>query len=252
MRKLLIISMFYLIGCTTTKKTSQLNSELNGVYVLKSDKLFQAFSDLNYHSFELKSDGTYILKKAEIKFATVIEQCEIASKGKWTTVSNDVLELTSEEKYEKQKGFEYELKKENKFSQDSLYIQLNFPADFELPVNLRFGFNHQKEKILESGTIFFALPKSKYLLPKTTNSINRNHISFSLNANISGTNLYKSRILFDIFEEDIDTEKTNYLTISLPNFDKCFFDFEPFNKELIYIKDEKELIWQGESWKKID
>jgi hypothetical protein len=56
--------------------------------------------------------------------------------------------------------------------------------------------------------------------------------------------------MFEIFEEDIDTEKTNYLTITLPNFDLCFFEFEPYKQELLFIKNQKEIIWQGVSWVK--
>lgn len=85
---------------------------------------------------------------------------------------------------------------------------------------------------------------------KTSNSVNVNHIAFSLNANISGTALYKSRIMFDLLEEDIDTEKTYYLMITLPHFDLCFFEFELYNQELLFVKNPKELIWQGKNWKK--
>lgn len=249
MKKLLFISIVasWLISCVTTKKNIQSNSELNGVYKLKSDKLFQAFSDLNYHSLELKPDGVYILKKAEIKFTPVIEQCEIASKGRWATISNDVLELTSEEKYEKPKGFEYEIKKENRYSQDSLYIQVNFPDSVEeLPIKLHFGFNSNNSKSIETEKTFVVLPKSKYLWPKTSNSVNRNNISFYLEGNVSS----KGRNIFEIFEEEIDTEKSNYLTINLPNFDRCFFEFEPLNKDLIYIKNKTQLFWQGAIWEK--
>jgi hypothetical protein len=56
--------------------------------------------------------------------------------------------------------------------------------------------------------------------------------------------------LFKIFEEDIDTENTNYLTITLLNFDRCFFEFEPLDKELIYINNSSQLLWKGDTWKK--
>ncbi len=240
MRKLLLVTIAVscLISCVTTEKIKTQNRVIQGTYKRSesSEKL------------EIKPDGTYMLFKPEITFTPVIEQCKIASKGKWSIVSNDVIELTSEDKYLKQEGLVYEVKKENKFSQDSLYIQVDFPADFEPPVNLRFCFNYQKEKVLERNKACFALPKSKYLFPKASNSVNRNHISFSVNANIQGITLYKSKILFEIFEEDIDTEKSNFLTITLPNFDRCFFEFEPLNKELIYIKNENSLFWQGDIW----
>jgi hypothetical protein len=205
--------------------------------------MFQAFTDMNYHSLVLNEDGSYILNKAEITFTPVIEQCQIASKGKWTILSNDVIELTSEDKYLKQKGFEYELKKENKFSQDSLYIKVNFSNELDqLPIKLNFSFNNNNNKLVETEARLVVIPKSKYL--RTVSK--ENHIELYLNGNLS----CKSRSVFKILEEDIDTEKTNYLSITLPNFDRCFFEFEPLNKDLIYLKSKNQLFWQGDTWDK--
>lgn len=250
MKVIFILSMLLIIGCTSPKMILQSSNKLEGEYVLNSDKLFQAFSDMNYNSLVINADNTYILKKAEIKFTPVIEQCDIASKGKWSILSNEVLEITSEEKYEKQKGFEYELKKENKYSQDSLYINVKFPNDFH-PVKLNFYFNNNNNKSIHTENTVIKLLKSKYLSLKSSYSVNKNHITFSLDANISGNSLYGGRILFNIFEEDIDTEKTNYLTITLPNFDQCFYEFEPYNQEIIFIKNPKELLWKGYVWNKL-
>jgi hypothetical protein len=239
MRKLLllVVSALSLISCSTTKKVN-LNQSIQGVFKCKESS----------ERLEINSDGTYILRKAEIKFTPVIEQCEIASKGKWSILSNDVIELTSEDKYLKQKGFEYELKKENKFSQDSLYIKVNFSNDYEPNVKMNFTFNNNVSKSIERERTLIVIPKSKHLWAKSSNSVNRNHIDFSINANVSGIHLYKSRIQFKVFEEDIDTEKTNYLTITLPNFDRCFFEFEPLDKDLIYIKNNNQLFWRGHIW----
>jgi hypothetical protein len=244
-RKILIIFLVYFFsGCVSTPKTVFSKNTFEGEYILKSDKLFQALSDMNYHSLNLKPDGTYILRKAEIKFTPVIEQCEIASKGKWTILSNDVIELTSEDKYFNQIGFKYELKTENKFSQDSLYIKVNFSNDVDqLPIKLNFSFNNNNSKSLETEARLVVLPKAKYL--RTISK--ENHIEFYLTGNLS----CKSRSVFQIFEEDIDTETTNYLTITLPNFDRCFYEFEPFNKDLIYIKSSNQLFWQGEYWESV-
>lgn len=247
---LIIILIILFISCRTTNKIAQSSIKLEGEYFLDSDKMFQAFSDMNYHSLTLYTNGTYILKKAEIKFTPIFEQCETASKGKWSVLSNDLLELTSEDKYLKQKGFDYDIKKENKFSQDSLYIKVNFPNDYEPNAKMNFTFNNNVSKSIETEKSLIVIPKSKHLWAKSSNSVNRNHIDFSINANVSGIQLYKSRVLFKIFEEDIDTENTNYLTITLPNFDRCFFEFEPLNKELIYIKNSSQLVWKGDTWKK--
>ncbi len=52
------------------------------------------------------------------------------------------------------------------------------------------------------------------------------------------------------FREDIDTEQYNYLTINMPNFDLCFFAFEPYDHELVYVKKANQLIWAGKIWEK--
>lgn len=237
MKKALVILIvsFQLIGFSSAKG-QKTNTQVSGVYEREesSEKL------------ELKSDGTYTLWNPEITFTPVIEQCDYASKGKWTILADNVIEITSENYYTEQKGFGYDLKKENKLSQDSLYIQVVFPTDFH-PVNLNFTFNHKNNKSITTDKTYIVLPKSKYLWNRRTAT---NQISFNLNADVSGTEIYKGRILFKIFEESIDTEKHNYLTITLPSFDRCFFEFEPFYQDLILIKNKNTIIWQGDTWSK--
>ncbi|WP_299762457.1 hypothetical protein [uncultured Pontibacter sp.] len=238
MRKLLftLIASFQLIGCISTKDQKSAPNGVSGIYM----------RDESSEKLEIKSDGTYTLWNAEVLFTPVVEQCDYASKGRWSVVEDNVIEITSEDYYTKQKGLEYEIKKDNKFSQDSLYIKVVFPTDFH-PVKLGFTFNHNNSKSISTNTTYIVLPKSKYLWNRKTST---NQISFNLNADVSGTTLYNSRILFKVFEIDIDTEKYNYLTVTLPNFDRCFFEFEPYNQELIYIKDKNQILWQGEVWKK--
>ncbi len=239
MRKLLCILIvgFQLVGCTSTKGQKIKVEDLSGLYERQEST----------EKLELRPDGTYMLYNPEISFTPVIEQCDYASKGRWSVMAANVIEITSEDNYSRQKGFEYDIKKENKLSQDSLYIQVVFPTDFH-PVELDFTFNHNNSKSITTNKTYIVLPKSKHLWARRTAT---NQISFNLNADVSGTELYKSRILFKIFEELIDTEKFNFLTISLLNFDRCFFEFEPYNQELILIKDENRLQWQGEVWKKL-
>lgn len=243
-----LLLLFVLSSCNTTKIYSSQKEYLAGTYIFKSEKLlYQALSDKNYSSLKIDKDGTYTLNKAEISFTPVIEQCDYASKGKWSVLADNILSITSEDYYTKQKGFEYEIKKENKFSQDSLYIRVVFAADYQPPVRLRFDFNYREVKISQNGETYIILPKSKYLWNRRNAT---NQISFNIDANASGMSLYKSRVNFLIFEESINTEKYNYLTITLPNFDRCFFEFEPYNQELIYIKSRNQLLWQGDIWEK--
>ena len=233
---LLFTVVFQFLGCISANGQDLKGQNIAGLYQSK----------MSTEKLELKSDGTYTLWKPEILFTPVIEQCHYASKGKWSVIADNVLEITSEDYYTKQKGFDYEIRKENKFSQDSLYIQVVFPTDFH-PVKLFITFNHNNSKSVTTDKEYIVLPKSKHLWNRRTST---NHIGFSLNADVSGTELYKGRILFKIFEESIDTEKYNYLTINLPNFDRCFFEFEPYYQELIYVKGRNQLFWRGEKWER--
>lgn len=203
---------------------------------------------------ELKLDGTYVLYKAPAGFTPAIEQCEYASKGKWSKVSDDVLEITSENYYKEQNGFEYSIKKENKNSQDSLYIEVRLPDEFlyykgKDVINFNFSFNYNNSKSVSTNDNVIRLSKGNYLWERDNS---RNLIKFNLNANVSGTTLYKSRILFRIFEEYIDTERYNHLTIVLPNFDLCFFEFEPYNQEFLYVKSRNKFLWHGKIWEKLN
>jgi hypothetical protein len=231
----IIIVAFQFIGCFLVKG-QKITPQLSGVYQRKdsSEKL------------ELKTDGTYVLWNSEISFTPVIERCDYASKGKWSVLADNVIEITSEDYNIQQEGFRYNIKKQHKLSKDSLYLEVIFPTDFH-PVNLTFTFNHKNNKSITTDKTYIALSKSDYLWNRRTST---NQINVNLNANVSGTEIYKSRILFKIFYESIDNESYNYLTVTLPNFDRCFFEFEPYFQELIYIRGKNQIQWQGQIWKK--
>lgn len=230
------IVVFSLSGCQLQKSLDSKQLDLSGTYKQKGSS----------ERLKLKSDGTYLLFKAPVTFTPVIEQCEVASKGKWSVIAENVIEITSENYYMQQKGFEYELKRESKYSEDSLYIQINLPDDF-YTIKFRFDFNYNNNKSVITNETSIVLSKSEHLWNRRTGT---NHIKFSLNADASGTILYKSRILFEIFATDIDTEKYNSLTITMPYFDRCFFEFEPYKQDLIYNKSKNQLLWQGEIWER--
>lgn len=244
---LLFVISFLQLSCHSQQaiKIPKNDNEIvtQGVFIQKDTGL----------KLQLTNDGYYTLFNPESNEHFVIEQCEYASKGKWKQLSNDVLEIISENYYVQQEGFKYDLKKENKYSKDSIYIEIKLPNEFlnyrRETIKSTFYFNHNTNKSITTKKGSIVIAKEKYLFAKP-NEVN--HIGFSLNADVLGTSFYKSRIMFKVFEEDINTEKYNYLTINLPNFNLCFYEFEPYNHELIYIKDKKELIWQGESWKKTD
>ncbi|WP_196889602.1 hypothetical protein [Aureivirga sp. CE67] len=238
MRKLffiLIITNLF-ISCSIKKVQKEpVFKDISGRYKQQNSSL----------KLDLNTDNTYKLWNHE-QTQCIIEQCEYTSIGKWSVLADNLIEITSENYYKKQKGYKYELKKENKFSQDSLYIKVVFPYDLP-PVKLNFYFNNYVSKSITTDETYIVIPKSKYLFKKSSN----NFIAFNLDADIAGTTIYKSRILFDIFSEYFDTNKYNFLTINLPYFDVCFFEFELYNQDYIYIKNKKTLIWNGNVWEKI-
>lgn len=242
MNKLSIVLICILvISCHSVKNVTSDRENIAGYYVLKTDKLYQVFTEKNYSILELSSDGTYTLYKAVMR-SYPIEQCDYASKGKWSVIAPNVIEITSENYYQKQQGFEYNIIKESKFSQDSLYIKVIFPTNFH-PVELNFKFDHDFRNIISTTNTEIVLPKQKIF----TNNEYYNAIALTLNANYSGREIYKSRMKFNIFDERISV-KYNYLTITLPYFDICFFEFEPYNQELMLLKNSNKIIWQGEVW----
>lgn len=243
MKKVLfaLIVVFLFIGCISKKTQNLICQDMTGVYVAQGGGM----------SLELNSDGTYILwnPKINVFIAQAIYGCDYASEGKWSVMAKNVLEITSEDYYTKQKGFEYEFKKENKFSQDSLYFQVVLPDDYSTHFNpLRYQINIQYSptRYVLTDKMYIVLPKSKYL----SDISDKPEISFHVYADIWGTRLYRGRIMLISFDEYINTEEYNYFTINLPNIDKCFFEFEPYFQELIYIKGKYRLLWQGKVWER--
>lgn len=242
--KLLLVSLLF-ISCASKSTFLKGEDGFSGVFLLKNNKKFQALSyEKNYSKISINENGTYKLYKAPVTFSPVVEQCEYASIGKWSIIDNNILTLISENYYLKQKGFKYEVKKENKFSNDSLYIEVVLPDDFDQG-EMEFTFNNNKS--IKTDQTKITLPKSKYLWK---NKLSTNQIQLNIGVNVLGSTIYRSRTMFEIFDDSFDTEANNYLTISLPNFDRCFIEFEPYFKELIQIKDKNKLFWKGLEWKK--
>ncbi|OCK52010.1 hypothetical protein BA768_13855 [Chryseobacterium sp. CBo1] len=241
----LLILIITISSCKPAISTNKDIDSIIGSYKLKSgNKIYQALSEKNYDKIVLNVDSTYLLYHAQANFSPAIEQCDLASKGKWLQISKNVISLVSEDNYLKQDGFKYELKEEKRYSQDSIYFNVEFPTEYR-PVDLTFTFNNSKR--YNTDKLHISLPKKKYL---QSYSPSENLIDFSLNANISGTKTYEGRILFDIFSEKIDTYQNNYFTIKLPYFDECFFEFEHYDHSLIYRKNKNTIFWKGLEWVK--
>lgn len=220
---------------------------LEGVYKLKNTVLYQALSDdKNYKQLTLFPDKTYLLSRADVDFSPAIEQCEYASKGQWKKLSSDVIDLTSENYYSKQEGFKYDLKQESKLSQDSVYIDVILPKDFEDVATPEFDllFNYKTSKRIRSASNRIKLSKKDYSLIGI-----KNQLTLNLMFNAKGERFFNNRLNYNILQDyNLDTNTYNYFIISLPNFNQCFYDFEPYYHSYIYVKDKNTLMWKGEEW----
>ncbi|MHA3046221.1 hypothetical protein JSO59_002455 [Riemerella anatipestifer] len=233
--KMIIITII-IQSCKSQKRN---DFSLSGVYVKKeqSDRI------------EIKEDGSYILYNSKNNRGLVLDECEVLSKGRWSRISTDIIDLTSENYYMKQNGFKYEIEKEKRGSTDSIYINIKLTKDFETSIPTPYFnilINYKTAKQIETNNTKIALSKKEYFLFGK-----KNQISLDLVFNTSGKILYYNRLRYSILEDYIlDVESYNYFTITLPYFDQCFYEFEPYYHSNIFIKDKNVLIWQGREWVK--
>lgn len=228
------MSVFIAQSC----KTQEFKNEfLIGTYVKKgrTDKI------------ELKDNSLYILYNSKNLGDLALDQCDILSKGQWKQISTDVVDLTSENYYSKEDGYKYDLKQETKFSKDSVYININLHKDFETSIptpEFSILFNYKTSKQIETTNNKIVISKKDYSLIGVKNQVN-----LDLVFKPSGQTRYYNRLRYEILQDfPLDVEKNNYFTISLPNFNQCFYEFEPYYHSYIYVKDKKTLMWQGEEW----
>ncbi|MFS4429631.1 hypothetical protein [Chryseobacterium sp. S90] len=79
-----------------------LKTILKPEFILKKDRT---------DKIEFKNNGLYILYNTQNLGHLALDQCDILSTEQWKKISNDVLDLTSENYYKEQPGYKYELKK---------------------------------------------------------------------------------------------------------------------------------------------
>jgi len=212
------------------------------------DKFIGDFETVDYGLvMELKEDSTFTLwnPKNNGHMPLLFLNCDTASKGKWKMIDQSWIEIVSEDNYLIQKGYQYELLKERKYSDDSLYLNISLATGYH-PLTFHWGFNYKSSKIIVTTDTSIVISKYEYLYdPK---DINKNLILFSIHRELNGAKYYGSRMRFDIYEEEINTNKYNHLTFRLPYFNQCFFDFETYDQDYIRIVNKNELKWRGLTW----
>lgn len=196
---------------------------------------------------ELDAKGLYTLYNPKSLDHFVIEQCNYASKGQWRYINdNNAIDLISENYYQRQKGFEFEIKSENKHSNDSIYINIQLSKDFNdvIPTPIfNVLINSNTSNLIETSSQNIKISK-KVLANNFKNTIN-----FDILFKVYGNIFYNNRLRYRILENyTLDISKANYFTISLPYFDQCFYEFEPYYHDYILIKDKKTLMWKGVEW----
>ena len=104
------------------------------------------------------------------------------------------------------------------------------------------SLNFNNKKIIIANELKLKISKSEYLW-KTDNI---NLIELNIAKKITGKKIYKERMLFNIFKENIDTDY-NYITVDLPSLQRCTLEFEPLYDN-VYIKSRNILYWKGKEW----
>lgn len=222
--------------CFCSLFNSQTKKNYNGIYAVKDSG----------QKIELTSNGFYTLYNPDYFGELATDFCEYSSKGKWKQISSDVIDLTSENYYLKQDGYKYNLEQGSRLSQDSIYINITFPKDFENNFKPEYDiiFNYNTSKRIKTTNSKIKLSKKDYSLIDL-----KNQITLGLNFIAKGEQFFNNRLAYSILKNfPLDVDKFNYYTISLNDFNKCFFDFEPYYHSYIFIKNEKTLVWKGEEW----
>lgn len=233
----LVIFLFIFISCQNSREIDRFESKA-GVY--KTNETSE--------TIELFADSTYIIHNSGYFGHLAVDECDYLSKGKWKQVDKNVGLLISEDKYITENVYKYELKEDRKLSDDSVYFEIKFPTVFH-PVTLYFTFEPYGSTPITytSRDTFIRLPKVKghwkqpFKGPK---------IRFEIRPTLDGELNYIARTYFEIFTIDLKSSKTNYITINLPFFDKCFITFMPM-EQFIYFSNPNEFQWYGETWEKI-
>ncbi|MCX8532082.1 hypothetical protein [Chryseobacterium luquanense] len=196
---------------------------------------------------EFKNNGSYILYNVQNLGHLALDQCDTLSIGQWKIISNDILDLTSENYYKEQLGYKYELEKSNKGSQDSIYIDIKLSDNSKESIptpEFNILFNYKTAKQIKTKSNKIRISKKEYFLFGKNN-----RISLDLVFKTSGKVFYSNRLKYNILQDyALNLESNNFFTINLPYFNQCFFYFEPYYHSYIYIKDKNTLIWKGEEW----
>ena len=98
--------------------TTCMNDALGNEYTCPIDRSRNVLSgifqkDSSSARLFLNPDGTFVAMKPERSiYYDYYERCDYYSKGKWSLLEDNVIELTSENYFSKEPGYDYELIKE--------------------------------------------------------------------------------------------------------------------------------------------
>ncbi len=206
---------------------------------------------------ELNMDSTYILWHDIQEQIRNDCECNYVSKGKWQIMSSDVLQITSDEiSIIDSITVEYD----KRHSPDSIYFYLNFPCDyhpFEFEIYVPFLYKEGCLPDFNYHSITFnrtslSLPRENYVF---TNDFVGNYIEFDfwIDAALSNNDDLQLSLFCNCLTDKLKISddlmrKYNYFTVQFTSFDVCLIDWKKYSREIICIKNDNELYWNGNMW----
>ena len=192
----------------------------------------------------LHNDGTFLCLRNHIqKSDVVIPLCDTLAQGFWRRHAGFI-------NLKNRSGFnqvDYSIKESESGSKDSFYFQILLPAEDALNYrNFIFSIATSPgyRRYDQAGTPEFAIAKKG---ENTAFTFTIRDIAPNTNP---GEKTYQ-RIYFRVFEDyRPKSSAANFFTITMKNFDQCFYEAMDVDGEIIGI-DKNSLFWRGNVYEKI-
>lgn len=194
----------------------------------------------------LKDNNTFICLRNHIqKSDVIIPLCDTLATGLWNE-RKGFITLKNRKNFEK---VDYSVVEAETGSKDSLYFKMILPVEDALNYkNFKFSVvtTPLYGQINESNKPEFAIKNKMH-----------GYVIFGLavqnlapNCDV-GEKCYQ-RIYFNVFEHyRSQNSNTNYFTVTLKNFNQCFYESMDVDGEIIGVEDDN-LFWRGNIYKKVN
>lgn len=234
-KKILLLNMFIISSCYSFQK----KETILGVYVeekLKSEKII-----LNKNS--------YLLLNKENTHHPEYICCDTLSKGSFTQINKDFLELSSFMKKEDVDMLVFSLKESIVENSDS--IVFNFKNPIENYPNVTGQLVYQIT-ISTPNDVFILESKKPNLRHKYIENIEEIAIVIFPRTNILTQNIGLREITLFPLVYKLKNLKSNYFEIDIPDLTFEYVNYERINKEYLRIMKNGSLMWRGKVFSKIN